>query len=77
MRPSDTAARYGGEEFVVVLPEAPIAHAYAVINWVPIRVANAQRRGTAPSIRSSSGSRPWEADRAFGEIVDQTDVAPL
>ncbi len=56
-----------------MLPEGTIAHAYAVINRVRIRVADAQHGGTAPSVTVGFG----EADRAFGEIVEQADVALL
>jgi diguanylate cyclase (GGDEF)-like protein len=77
VRPNDIAARYGGEEFVVVLPDCTIADAYAVIDRVRTRLADAQRGGTVPSFTVSFGLAPGEADLAFGEIVEQADTALL
>ncbi|HEY5165421.1 MAG TPA: GGDEF domain-containing protein [Acidimicrobiia bacterium] len=77
VRPNDIAARYGGEEFVVVLPDCTVADAYVVIDRVRTRLADAQRGGTVPSFTVSFGLAPGEADLAFGEIVEQADVALL
>jgi diguanylate cyclase (GGDEF)-like protein len=77
VRPNDIAARYGGEEFVVVLPDCTIADAYAVIDRVRARLADAQRGGIVPSFTVSFGLAPAEADLAFGEIVEQADAALL
>ena len=77
VRPNDIAARYGGEEFVVVLPDCTIADAYAVIDRVRARLADAQRGGTVPSFTVSFGLSPGQVDLAFGEIVEQADTALL
>jgi diguanylate cyclase (GGDEF)-like protein len=77
VRPNDVAARYGGEEFVVVLPDCTTADAYAVIDRVRTRLADAQRGGTVPSFTVSFGLAPGEADLAFSEIVEQADAALL
>jgi diguanylate cyclase (GGDEF)-like protein len=77
VRPNDIAARYGGEEFVVVLPDCTIADAYAVVDRVRARLADAQRGGTVPSFTVSFGLAPGEPNLAFGEIVEQADVALL
>jgi diguanylate cyclase (GGDEF)-like protein len=77
VRPNDIAARYGGEEFVVVLPDCTIADAYAVVDRVRTRLADAQRGGTVPSFTVSFGLAPGDADLAFGEIVEQADTALL
>ena len=77
VRPNDIAARYGGEEFVVVLPDCTIADAYAVIDRVRARLADAQHGGTVPSFTVSFGLAPGEPNLAFGEIVEQADAALL
>jgi diguanylate cyclase (GGDEF)-like protein len=77
VRPNDIAARYGGEEFVVVLPDCTISGAYAVIDRVRNRLADAQRGGIVPSFTVSFGLAPAEPYMAFGEIVEQADAALL
>jgi diguanylate cyclase (GGDEF)-like protein len=77
VRPNDIAARYGGEEFVVVLPDCTIADAYTVIDRVRTRLADAQDGGTVPAFTVSFGLAPAEPHLAFGEIVEQADVALL
>lgn len=77
VRPNDIAARYGGEEFVVVLPDCTIAEAYAVVDRIRSRLADAQRGGMVPSFTVSFGLAPGEPDLAFGEIVEQADTALL
>jgi diguanylate cyclase (GGDEF)-like protein len=77
VRPNDIVARYGGEEFVVVLPDCTIEQAYAVIDRVRGRLADAQHGGTVPPFTVSFGLTAGEADLAFGEIVEEADGALL
>lgn len=77
VRPNDIAARYGGEEFVVVLPDCTVADAFAVVDRVRTRLADALHGGSVPSFTVSFGLAPGEPDLAFGEIVEQADAALL
>jgi diguanylate cyclase (GGDEF)-like protein len=77
VRPNDIAARYGGEEFVVVLPDCTITDAYAVVDRVRARLADAQQGGTVPTFTVSFGLAPAEPNLTFGEIVEQADAALL
>ena len=77
MRPNDIVGRWGGEEFVVVLPDCTTADAYAVIDRVRSRLAEAQHGGTVPSFTVSFGLAPGDTSLAFSEIVEQADTALL
>jgi diguanylate cyclase (GGDEF)-like protein len=77
VRPSDIVARYGGEEFVVVLPDCTIDQAYAVIDRVRGRLADAQHGGTVPPFTVSFGIAPGDADLTFGQVVEEADALLL
>jgi diguanylate cyclase (GGDEF)-like protein len=77
IRPNDIAARYGGEEFVVALPDCSAPDAYAVIDRVRTRLADAQRGGVVPPFTVSFGLAPAMVDLRFGEIVEHADAALL
>jgi diguanylate cyclase (GGDEF)-like protein len=64
----DWVARYGGEEFVIVLPDTPIADAYAVAERLRAAVARA---------RFANAGQEMRATASFGVTAGAGDAASL
>jgi diguanylate cyclase (GGDEF)-like protein len=77
VRPNDIAARYGGEEFVIILPDCPVADAYAVLERVRERLAANLHDGTVPSFTVSFGLAESTSDKTFAEVIASADAALL
>jgi diguanylate cyclase (GGDEF)-like protein len=77
VRPTDLPARYGGEEFVVVLPEADVSTAVAVVERFREALALALAEGTLPGFTVSFGVAAAVPGHAFSEAVEAADAALL
>jgi diguanylate cyclase (GGDEF)-like protein len=77
VRPTDLPARYGGEEFVIVLPEADVSVAVAVVERFREALALELAAGQLPGFTVSFGVAAAAPGHAFGETVDAADAALL
>jgi diguanylate cyclase (GGDEF)-like protein len=77
VRPTDLPARYGGEEFVVVLPDASVTTAKAVVERFRGALQLALADSSLPGFTVSFGIAAARPGHAFGEVVEAADAALL
>lgn len=77
LRQTDVAARWGGEEFLVLLPEADLEAALAILGRVLSHLRTRAIAASNPTLRAtfSAGLVQWNRVDSFEVLVRQADQA--